>query len=68
MSLTKVFTGNEIMALAAQARLDEAGINSLVKNNIPGGTLTGQNPAGLSVEVFVEVEDVAKAEEVIKKL
>ena len=67
MGLMKVFSGSEILALALQAKIEEIGVNTVVKNNIQSATLGGFGNLGQAVEVFIQETDFAKANPVIEE-
>jgi hypothetical protein len=67
MGLMKVFSGSEILALALQAKIEEIGVNTLIKNNIQSATLGGFGNLGQAVEVFIQETDFAKANPVIEE-
>ena len=67
MALVKIFAGSEITAQAINTRLQEQGIGSLIKNHIQSGTVAGFGTLGLSVEIYVEQEDVVAAKQVVKE-
>ncbi len=67
MGLMKAFSGSEILAQALQTKLEEAGIQTVVKNNIQSGRLAGFGTAGQAVEVFIQETDFAKANPVIEE-
>ena len=67
MGLMKVFSGSEILALALQEKIEEAGVNTLIKNNIQSARLGGFGDLGQAVEVFIQETDFAKANPVIEE-
>jgi Putative prokaryotic signal transducing protein len=67
MGLMKVFSGSEILAQALQAKLEDAGINTIAKNNIQSGRLSGFGTADQAVEVFIQETDFSKANPVIEE-
>jgi hypothetical protein len=67
MGLMKVFSGSEILALALQAKIEEIGVSTVVKNNIQSATLGGFGNLGQAVEVFIQETDFAKANPVIEE-
>lgn len=67
MGLMKAFSGSEILALALQSKLEEAGVETLVKNNIQSARLAGFGTSGTAVEVFIQETDFAKANPVIEQ-
>lgn len=54
MALIKVFEGSEIMAMPVKQRLEQAGINPVIKNNIQSATVVGFGTLGLAMELYVE--------------
>ena len=68
MAMVKVYGGSEIMAQAVQIKLEEAGIGTIIKDNIESATLAGFGSFGQTVQIFVDEADVAKAEEIISSL
>jgi len=67
MGLMKAFSGSEILAQALQSKLEEAGIQTVIKNNIQSGRLAGFGTADQAVEVFIQETDFAKANPVIEE-
>ena len=66
MGLMKVFSGSEVLALALQKRLEEAGVETVKKDNIQSARLAGFGQTDLAVEVFIQETDFAKANPVIE--
>lgn len=66
MGLMRVFSGSEVLAIALQQRLEEAGIETTKKDNIQSARLGGFGATDLAVEVFIEITDFAKADSVIE--
>ncbi|CAD0004712.1 MULTISPECIES: putative signal transducing protein [Flavobacterium] len=64
MGLMKAFSGSEVLAIALQERLEEAGVETVKKDNIQSARLGG---ADLAVEIFIQETDFAKANPVIEK-
>lgn len=66
MGLMKVFSGNEIMALALKGKIEEVGVETVIRNNNQSNvlpTLSSEKP----VELFIEEVDFAKANPVIEE-
>lgn len=63
----KVFSGSEILALALQGKIEEIGVNTIVKNNIQSATLGGFGNLGQAVELFIQETDFAKANPIIEE-
>ncbi|RKR11306.1 putative signal transducing protein [Flavobacterium sp. 90] len=66
MGLMKVYSGSEVLALALQERLEEAGVETVKKDNIQSARLGGYGGSDLAVEVFIQETDFAKANPVIE--
>lgn len=67
MGLMKVFSGSEVLAIGLQERLEEAGIETVKKDNIQSARLGGFGGTDLAVEVFIQETDFAKANPVIEE-
>lgn len=67
MGLMKVFSGSEVLAISLQERLEEAGIETVKKDNIQSARLGGFGGTDLAVEVFIQETDFAKANPVIEE-
>lgn len=66
MGLMKVFSGSEVLAIALQERLEQAGLQTVKKDNIQSARLAGFGQTDLAVEVFIQETDFAKANPVIE--
>lgn len=67
MGLMKIFSGTEILALALQQKIESAGINTVLKNNIQSATLSGFGTSGQAVELFIQEVDFGKANPIIEE-
>ncbi|KIO53202.1 putative signal transducing protein [Flavobacterium hibernum] len=67
MGLMKVFSGSEVLAIALQERLEEAGVETSKKDNIQSARMAGYGGSDLAVEVFIQETDFAKANPVIEE-
>lgn len=67
MGLMKVFSGSEILAQALQQKIEEIGVDTVIKNNIQSARLGGFGNSDLAVEVFIQETDFAKANPVIEE-
>ena len=65
MALVKIFSGSEIIAMALDAKLQEQGITTLVKNNLQSARVAGFGNTDLAVEIFINESDKEKAEPII---
>ena len=63
----KVFSGSEILAQALQQKIEEIGVETLIKNNIQSARLGGLGNSDLAVEVFIQETDFAKVNPVIEE-
>ena len=64
MGLMKVFSGSEILATALKTKLEEAGIDVIMKNNNQSNIVLG-SATTLAVELFVDESKYGKADPVI---
>ena len=67
MGLMKVFSGSEILAIGLQEKLEQAGVETVKKDNIQSARLGGYGGSDLAVEVFIQETDFAKANPVIEE-
>ena len=67
MGLMKVFSGSEVLAIALQERLEEAGVETSKKDNIQSARMAGYGGSDLAVEIFIQETDFAKANPVIEE-
>lgn len=63
----KVFSGSEILALALKEKIEEVGVETVMKDNIQSARLAGFGSMGSAVEVFIQETDFAKANPVIEE-
>jgi len=64
MGLMKVFSGSEILATALRIKLEEAGIDVIMKNNNQSNIVLG-SASSLAVELFIDESKYGKADPVI---
>lgn len=67
MGLMKVFSGSEILALALKEKIEAAGVDTVIKDNIQSARLAGFGSSGSAVELFIQETDFAKANPVIEE-
>lgn len=67
MGLMKVFSGSEILAMALQKKIEEVGVDVVVKNNIQSARLAGFGNSDLAVELFVQETEFSKVNPVIEE-
>lgn len=63
----KVFSGSEVLALALKEKIEAAGVETLIKDNIQSARLAGFGSSGSAVELFIQETDFAKANPVIEE-
>lgn len=66
MALVKIYSGSEVLVLALTAKLQEAGIEYLVKNNTQSAIAAGFGVMGTANEVFVDEADAKRAGSIVK--
>ena len=64
--MIKVFSGSEILAKALQQKIEEIGVNTVIKDNIQSARLGGFGNMDLAVEIFIQENDYGKAHPVIE--
>ena len=67
MGLMKVFSGSEILALALKEKIEAAGVDTVIKDNIQSARLAGFGSMGSAVEIFIQETDFAKANPIIEE-
>lgn len=67
MGLIKIFSGSEILAKNLQQRIEDAGISTVIKDNIQSARLGGFGNSDLAVEVFIQEVDFGKANPIIEE-
>ena len=68
MGLMKVFSGSEVLALALKEKIEAAGVDTVIKDNIQSARLAGFGSSGSAVELFIQETDFAKANPVIEEV
>ncbi len=66
MGLMKVFSGSEILAQALQEKIEEIGVNTVIRNNNQSNVLPSITNAK-PVELFIQEVDFSKANPVIEE-
>jgi hypothetical protein len=64
MGLMKVFSGDEILAIALKTKLEEAGIETLMRNNNQSAIVLGTG-GSIAVEIFIDESKYGKADPII---
>jgi hypothetical protein len=62
----KVFSGSEILALALQGKIEEIGVNTVIRNNNQSNVLPSISTTK-PVELFIQEIDFSKANPVIEE-
>ncbi|WP_291102963.1 MULTISPECIES: DUF2007 domain-containing protein [unclassified Flavobacterium] len=66
MGLMKVFSGSEILALALQQKIEEIGVDTVIRNNNQANVLPSIKNTK-PVELFIQEIDFSKANPVIEE-
>ncbi|WP_309642341.1 putative signal transducing protein [Flavobacterium sp.] len=62
----KIFSGNEILALALQEKIEAIGVNTVIRNNNQSNVLPSLSNSK-PVEVFIQETDFSKANAVVEE-
>lgn len=65
MGLMKIFSGDEILALALQEKIEAIGVSTVMRNNNQSNVLPSLT-AARPVELFIQEVDFGKANPVIE--
>ena len=66
MGLIKIFSGKEILALSLQQKIEEIGVNTVIRSNNQANVLPSFQPEK-AVELFIQEIDFGKANPVIEE-
>ncbi len=66
MGLMKVFSGSEVLAIALKEKIEETGVDVVMKDNIQSARLAGFGSYGQAVELFVQESQYGKIYSVIE--
>ena len=66
MGLIKIFSGNEILAISLQEKIEEIGINTVLRNNNQANVLPSIQTSK-AAELFIQETDFGKANPVIEE-
>ena len=66
MGLIKIFSGNEILALSLQQKIEATGVNTVIRNNNQANVLPSIQSTK-PVELFIQEIDFGKANPVIEE-
>lgn len=67
MGLIKIFSGSEILALGLREKIEAAGVDVVVKDNIQSGRVAGFGTTDLAVELFIQERDYSKVHSIIEQ-
>ena len=66
MGLIKIFSGEEILAISLQEKIEAIGINTVIRNNNQANVLPSIQ-ASKAAELFIQETDFGKANPVIEE-
>lgn len=66
MGLMKLFSGDEILAIALQQKIEAIGVNTVIRNNNQANVLPSIQPQK-AVELFIQETDFAKANPIVEE-
>jgi Putative prokaryotic signal transducing protein len=66
MGLIKIFSGNEILALSLQQKIEEIGVNTVIRNNNQANVIPSIQTEK-AMELFIQEIDFGKANLVIEE-
>ena len=66
MGLIKIFSGSEILPLALTQKIEAAGVDVVMKDNIQSGRLAGFGTTDQAVELFIQESSYPKVHAVIE--
>ena len=66
MGLIKIFSGNEILALSLQKKIEEIGVSTVIRNNNQANVIPSIQ-SDKAVELFIQEIDFGKANPVIEE-
>ncbi|HPW98325.1 MAG TPA: DUF2007 domain-containing protein [Flavobacterium sp.] len=65
MGLVKIFSGPETLAIDLKLRIENAGVNVVIKNNNQANVFPSLN-SSKAVEVFIQENDFMKVNQVVE--
>ena len=66
MGLMKIYSGSEVLAIALKEKIEEAGVDVVMKDNIQSARLAGFGSYGQAVELFVQESQYGKIYSIIE--
>lgn len=67
MGLMKIFSGSEVLALALKDKIEAAGVDVVMKDNIQSARVAGFGSYGQAVELFVQETQYGKIYPIIEE-
>lgn len=67
MGQMKIFSGSEVLAMALNRKLEDAGLATIKKDNIQSARMGGFGNTDLAVEIFIDEADYGKAHPIIEE-
>ncbi len=67
MGLMKIFSGSEVLAIALKEKIEAAGVDVVMKDNIQSARVAGFGSYGQAVELFVQETQYGKIYPIIEE-
>ncbi|WP_418262289.1 DUF2007 domain-containing protein [Flavobacterium faecale] len=67
MGLMKIFSGSEVLAIALKDKIEAAGVDVVMKDNIQSARVAGFGSYGQAVELFVQETQYGKIYPIIEE-
>lgn len=66
MGLMKIYSGSEVLAIALKDKIETAGVDVVMKDNVQSARLAGFGSMGQAVELFVQESQYGKIYSIIE--
>ncbi|MDQ5929231.1 MAG: hypothetical protein QG594_1009 [Bacteroidota bacterium] len=66
MGLMKIYSGSEVLAIALKEKIETAGVDVVMKDNVQSARLAGFGSFGQAVELFVQESQYGKIYPIIE--
>lgn len=66
MGLMKIYSGSEVLAIALKDKIETAGVDVVMKDNVQSARLAGFGSMGQAVELFVQESQYGKIYPIIE--
>ncbi len=66
MGLMKIYSGSEVLAIALKEKIETAGVDVVMKDNVQSARLAGFGSLGQAVELFVQESQYGKIYPIIE--